>query len=142
MNPLQAETTILARLREQITDVDIASVASLSGQIDLTARLPLLILQPGDSAPKDTAGSGRASLELQLWEVYLAAAAVPDKRFLDANLQDAGAILGRVYEALVGWTAFTGYTPLEYHARPKPRLMPGWAELPIVFRCNALLRTG
>jgi hypothetical protein len=135
MNLLAAENAIVARLREQIPDVDVGSVAAIAGSLDITSRLPFMFVQPGGSQPSDIRGGGRAALDQQTWVVQVMVGTPPDKRFLDSSYQDAGELLGRVYQALTGWSVGAGSTPFRYQGRPEPHLELGWAAFPIAFDC-------
>lgn len=138
-NLLALEPAILARLREQITDIEIGSTAALAGALDITKLCPFIFVAPDESDVGDTR-QGRVSIEEQVWIVTLVAATIPDKRLKDVTYQEAGEGLGQIYLALRGWTPAAGFKPMEYAGRPKPHHDLGWSAFPMAFRCGAILR--
>lgn len=139
MNALAIEVAIIERLRAQIQDIEVGSVATIAGAMNITKHLPLIVVTPGESDVGDTR-QGRASVESQLWIVTLFHEAVPDKRLKEAIFQDAGEALGRIYTALRGFKPEAAATPLEYSGRGDSHIDVGWAAFPLAFRCNVILR--
>lgn len=139
MNLLALEPLILARLAATVQNAEITSVASIAGAIDITRRLPLIFIQPAAADAADVRGDGRAALDVQRWVVFVITQAVPDKRYLEANYQDAGELLGQVFVSLAGWSAGPGYGPMKYAGRLEPHIELGSAAFPVAFDCSVTL---
>lgn len=141
VNLLAAESPIIARLKDQITDsgISIGSAASIVGSVDVTQFCPGIFVQPGESEPTDSSDDAAATVESQTWDIVVIAAAVPDKSALTKNYQTVGLLLGEVYAALAGYSPGAGMQPLRYAGRPEPVNRLGWVEFPIRFTCDAVL---
>lgn len=137
---LGLEPLIIDRLRTEVPDIDIASVASIAGAMNLTKHMPFVVVTPAESDVVDSK-SGRAGVESQLWLVTLFHETMPDKRLKDAVFQDAGEALTRVFYALQGWVPAAGCKPLEYAGRPEAHHAGGWSAFALAFRCEVILRT-
>lgn len=143
MNLLEAEIPIIERLKLRLAaqpDVLVASVATIAGAVDPTTLVPCVYVQPGAAKSPDEKGNGRATLDAQQWTAYVMVKAVPDKRFQEATFQEAGLLLGSVYQALVGWAPAVGFKPFTYGERPLPVIDRGIAVFPITFECVGVLR--
>lgn len=147
INLLALEAPILERLKLQLAhlDVNIASIATFAGRMEITEKMPALWVQPGDAKRADARGgaTATATVDVQQWVVFHLFQLLPDKKFQDTTFADPGTVLAAVYTALVGWSPGVGMGPMRYLQRPQPQIQRGQgiAEIPIVFECDVLLRT-
>lgn len=146
VNLLEAEGPILARLKQMIpptAGLRIGSIATFGGNVDPTKIVPAAWVQPGDGKITNTRGGGVAAVEAQQWIVHLMVGLIPDKQFDDLTFEEPGRLLAQIYTALVGWSPGVGLGALRPAGRPIPLIdrSGGWADLPIAFECDVLLRT-
>lgn len=141
---LAAEPLIIARLKEitSVAGLKVASTASIVGTLDITAQCPALFVHPGASEISAEIQRGLAQAEEEEWEVVAAVKLIPDPSGLAKTYQsEAGALLNKVVEKLVGWAPSSDFGAVRYDGRDKPEVMPGHAEFGLRFKVRRLIES-
>jgi hypothetical protein len=132
-NLFEAETAIIARLRELLpAEVDgfalrIGSMANLVGRTDLAGVTPGVFVMPGASdvnagADGDPADADAITVEDQVWTVVALVRFVRDSTDFDESFITAGALMGLAYSALHGFTPGAGYRPMVFSGQQPPEV--------------------
>lgn len=141
---LAAEPLIIDRLKTitGVTGLKVSSTASIVGTVDITAQCPALFVHPGASEIGAEIQRGLAQSEEEEWEVVAAVKLIPDPSNLAKTYQsEAGSLLNKVVEKLVGWAPSSEFGAMRYAGRDKPEVMPGHAEFGLRFKVRRLIES-
>lgn len=141
---LAVEALIITQLKTitGVTGLKVASTASVVGTLDITSQCPALFVHPGESEIGAEIQRGRAQSEEESWEVVVAVKLIPDPTSLTKTYQsEAGSLLNKVVEKLVGWTPSSDFGAMRYAGRDKPEVMPGHAEFGLRFKVRRLIES-
>lgn len=134
----EAETAIVARLKEQVTDVPdnhVFTPFGLDGMMENTQPSPALhVIYAGDVVSNDSAGQRSRLMIGQRWLVVLAV------RNPKAQLKDtteirtaAGLIVPKLLNALQGWAPVEWMRPLGRVGGPAAGYSSAFAYFPFMF---------
>lgn len=141
---LAAEPLIIDRLKTitGVTGLRVASTASIVGTTDIAAHAPALFVHPGDSEIAAEIQRGLAQSEEESWEVVAVVKLIPDPTNLAKTYQsEAGSLLNKVVEKLVGWAPSSDFGATRYAGRDKPDAQPGYAEFALRFKVRRLIES-
>ncbi|MBF0371756.1 MAG: hypothetical protein HQL52_20165 [Magnetococcales bacterium] len=123
-NYFAAETLIIERLKDQVTDLRVVQGAGSAEEVFKGSRaMPIVhVLHDGDEASED--GSHRAGedqLVVQRWLIILSVQSHRESADGLAVRKEAGPLLMAITNALQGWKPTTGLTPLIKVSSPAAR---------------------
>lgn len=141
---LAAEPLIIAQLKTitGVTGLKVASTASVVGTLDITSQCPALFVHPGESEIAAEIQRGLAQSEEESWEVVAAVKLIPDPANLTKTYQsEAGSLMNKVVEKLVGWAPSSEFGAMRYAGRDKPEVLSGHAEFGLRFKVRRLIES-
>jgi hypothetical protein len=139
MNPFDAEPLIIARIQARVPGLKtVASASILAGAQDIAPYCPAAFVLADAGAYGPAPSDARVQVESQRWQVVVCVANIRDPADVNTTAQQAGAYLGPVMAALIGWRADTQHVPFSIAERPAPYYEPGYGEFPIIIETRVV----
>lgn len=138
-NYLAAEDLIVAQLQALVPEFKaVLSAADLADVAEAAQVTPAAyVLYDGDEITT-TAGDGMAQRVLQRWLVVVTDKNMRDTKTTKTARQQAGALVTKTLQALMGWQPSAEHGPLTRVAGFPPGFAAGYAYIPLVFTTEVI----
>lgn len=137
INYLAAEPVLVERLKERLpATVQVLSAADLDGVKDTTQFVPAVHVLYGGHRLGKSPYVG-CEQRLQTWACVLV---VRNRRGVAEQRLEAGDLLARIEEALLGYKPSAEHTPLIGQDAPKPAYAPGVIYYTLVYQTTILIK--
>ena len=145
-NPYAAERPLIERLRSALPNVNVDTQAIVSGDVDVAALCPCVVVIPGPIALEKTAAKGNSHRVIQQWEFDVLV--VHHQGNDTHSATRAGEIQRRILDDLLGKSVVEGGGVLQYGFQGAPQLpfekgfadRGGYLVFPLVLQTHRHLR--
>lgn len=140
---LGIELELIARLKEKIPGVTVASGAAMAGaSVDVAKLEPILLVQSGEATVSSVSHNATGIIEEQTWMVAVVMELIPDADgLLLKNYTAVDALISSVVKALSGFVSPYIMGALAYTGRDAPSIEPGLIEVSLRFSARVFSQT-